>query len=54
MGNPLDGLIEETEKLIKIGTQKPLNIAEYFKSTGAEIVLCLLPSGADKAVHYYA
>ena len=54
MGNPLDGLIEETEKFIKIGTQKPLNIAEYFKSTGAEIVLCLLPSGADKAVHYYA
>ncbi len=54
MGNPLDGLIEETEKFIKIGTQKPLNIAEYFRSTGAEIILCLLPSGADKAVHYYA
>lgn len=54
MGNILDGVINETEKSINPGKQTPVNIAEYFKSTEAEIVLCLLPSGADNAVRYYA
>jgi myo-inositol-1-phosphate synthase len=54
MGNILDGVINETENSINPGKQTPVNIAEYFKSTGTEIVLCLLPSGADNAVRFYA
>ena len=54
MGNILDGVINETENSINPGKQTPVNIAEYFKFTGTEIVLCLLPSGADNAVRFYA
>jgi len=54
MGNVLDGVINETEKNIKPANENPINVAEYFKSTGVEIVLCLLPSGADNAVRFYA
>ena len=54
MGDILDGVINETEKNIKPANETPINVAEYFKSTGVEIVLCLLPSGADDAVRFYA
>lgn len=54
MGSILDGVINETEKSINPGKQPPINMAEYFKSTETEIVLCLLPSGSDNAVRYYA
>ena len=54
MGNILDGVIVETEKNIKPAHFLPEDIAEYFKSTKTEIVLCLLPSGADNAVKFYA
>ena len=54
MGNPLDGLIEETNEIVQLSEQDPQNVAEIFKNTDTEIVLCLLPSGADKAVEYYA
>ena len=54
MGNILDGIINETEVNIKPANETPVNVANYFKSTGVEIVLCLLPSGADNAVKFYA
>ena len=54
MGNILDGIINETEKNINPSNEIPINVAKYFKSTGVEIVLCLLPSGADNAVKFYA
>jgi len=54
MGDILDGVINETEKNIKPANETPINVAKYFKSTGVEIVLCLLPSGADIAVKFYA
>ncbi|MHA1729089.1 MAG: inositol-3-phosphate synthase [Promethearchaeota archaeon] len=54
MGKPLDGVIEETRELINPSSAEPENIAELFKTTQTELVLCLLPSGADKAVKYYA
>ncbi|MFX1343939.1 MAG: inositol-3-phosphate synthase [Promethearchaeota archaeon] len=54
MGNILDGVIAETQKSIKPAQILPEDIAKYFKSTGTEIVLCLLPSGADNAVKFYA
>ncbi|MFX0186738.1 MAG: inositol-3-phosphate synthase [Candidatus Hodarchaeota archaeon] len=54
MGNVLDGAIKETEFNIKPAKLPSINISEYLISTGAEIVLCLLPSGADNAVRFYA
>ena len=54
MGNILDGVINETENNIKPANENPIDVAKYFISTGVEIVLCLLPSGADKAVKFYA
>ncbi|MFX1375553.1 MAG: inositol-3-phosphate synthase [Promethearchaeota archaeon] len=54
MGNILDGVISETEKNINPANQTPINCAEHFKSKDTEIILCLLPSGAEKAVRYYA
>jgi len=54
MGDILDGVIKETEISIDPSKDSSVNIAEYFKSNGAEIVLCLLPSGADNAVRFYA
>lgn len=54
MGNILDGVIVETERSVNPANVASKDIAEYFKSTRAEIVLCLLPSGADNAVKFYA
>jgi len=54
MGNPLDGFIEETRAAINPASIAPGDIAKALKDAEAEIVLCLLPSGADKAVNFYA
>ncbi|MFW9875770.1 MAG: inositol-3-phosphate synthase [Candidatus Thorarchaeota archaeon] len=54
MGHVLDGVITETEGKIDPAKASPKDIAQHFKSTGTEIVLCLLPSGADNAVKLYA
>ncbi len=54
MGEKLDGFIEETVNQIKPADLPPSKIAQALKENDAEIVLCLLPSGADKAVEYYA
>lgn len=54
MGPILDGIIPETEERIQPSKNTPVDITSYLKSVGAEIVLCLLPSGADQAVKYYA
>ena len=49
-----DSLQKETEITVTPGKASPVNIVEYFRSAGTEIVLCLLPSGADNAVKFYA
>ncbi len=54
MGEMLDGVIDETRKLIKPSNETPIDIKKTLQENKAEIVLCLLPSGADKAVKYYA
>jgi myo-inositol-1-phosphate synthase len=54
MGPVLDGAIEETRSAIDPSDQNPVDVVEVLKMTQAEVVLCLLPSGADKAVEFYA
>jgi myo-inositol-1-phosphate synthase len=54
MGNQIDGVIHETEQSIKPARMPAIDVAKVLKNVGAEILLCLLPSGADKAVNFYA
>ncbi|MBD3254738.1 MAG: inositol-3-phosphate synthase [Candidatus Lokiarchaeota archaeon] len=54
MGEIKDGVIKETEKLINPSAEKAVNIAKILEETDTEILLCLLPSGADEAVLHYA
>ena len=54
MGNILDGVIKQTQNKIRPSDQNPVNVSEYLTSKCVELVLCLLPSGADKAVRFYA
>ncbi len=54
MGNILDGVIDQTRKLIEPAEIKSIDIVNELKISEVEIVLCLLPSGADEAVKFYA
>ncbi len=54
MGELKDGVIEETKDLIKPSDESSSNIEKELNDAGAEIMLCLLPSGADEAVRFYA
>ncbi len=54
MGNILDGVIDQTRKLISPAEIDSVNIVNELKISGAEIVLCLLPSGAGESVIFYA
>lgn len=53
-GEVLDGADGVLKDLISIGDGPSINVEEYFKQTGAEIVLNLLPTGARKASEFYA
>ena len=54
MGNIKDGVIKETMEMINPSNAPSTNIADKLRDTDTEIVLCLLPSGADEAVEFYA
>ncbi len=54
MGPILDGVINETRHIIQPASITPINVADNLMKSGCEIVLCLLPSGADQAVKFYA
>jgi len=52
MGEVLDGVIDELKEDLKISSNPTANIVEEFKK--GLIVLCLLPSGAEQSVKFYA
>ncbi|MHA1674748.1 MAG: inositol-3-phosphate synthase [Promethearchaeota archaeon] len=54
MGEMRDGVIDQTRNLIDPANADPVNIVESLSKNAAEILLCLLPSGADEAVNFYA
>ena len=54
MGDIKDGVINETQKIIKPSSESPVEVAQVLEDTDTEILLCLLPSGAEEAVIYYA
>jgi myo-inositol-1-phosphate synthase len=53
-GPLLDGVGESTKALIEVSTAADANIAQVLTSSGAEIVINLLPSGASNASRFYA
>jgi myo-inositol-1-phosphate synthase len=53
-GNVLDGVGKYLKQVVEIDHSKEVNVAEVLKETGAEILVNLLPSGAEKASEWYA
>lgn len=54
MGKILDGVIDETKAEIEPSNNPTIDVVKALKDADAEMVLCLLPSGADNAVKFYA
>jgi myo-inositol-1-phosphate synthase len=53
-GPLLDGVGESTKLLIQVSKAADANVAQVLMSSGAEIVINLLPSGASNASRFYA
>jgi myo-inositol-1-phosphate synthase len=53
-GPLLDGVGESTKALIEVSKAADSNVAQVLISSGAEIVINLLPSGASNAARFYA
>ena len=53
-GPTVDGLGPLTRKVIRESSQREAEVAKELKRSGAEILVNLLPSGAVKAVEWYA
>lgn len=53
-GPLLDGVGESTKALIEVSKEADVNVAQVLISSGAEIVINLLPSGASNAARFYA
>jgi len=54
-GPVLDGVGPTTEDTFKVDSkQKPVNVAEYLKETGAEVCVSYLPVGSEEAARFYA
>ena len=53
-GPVLDGISETGQALITEDPSSPVDVVQVLKETNTEIVVCLLPSGADQAVSFYA
>ncbi|MHA1792586.1 MAG: inositol-3-phosphate synthase [Promethearchaeota archaeon] len=49
-----DGIINETKKYIEESNEKPVNVVDVLKNSGASMLLCLTPSSADETTKYYA
>src|SRR5512139_2032735 len=53
-GHLLDGVGESTKELIQVSKAAEGNVAQILISSGAEVVINLLPSGASEASRFYA
>ncbi len=59
MGPVLDGVAAHMadhpeEDAFRIAEDAPVDVAERLKTTGAEVLVCYLPVGSEKAVRFYA
>ncbi len=53
-GPVMDGLNEYARKIVEVDASKEVNVAEKLKESGAEMLINLLPGGAQKASLWYA
>ena len=53
-GPVLDGIGNYTKRTIKVDPSPEVDVAESLRKSGAEILVNLLPSGAQRASQYYA
>jgi myo-inositol-1-phosphate synthase len=53
-GPTLDGVDEQLSKVIEESEEKPVNVKEVLKENNVDVVINLLPAGADKASIFYA
>jgi len=53
-GPLLDGIDGALKEVIKLSESEEVDVAEKLKESGAEIVIDLLPGGAEKASRFYA
>jgi myo-inositol-1-phosphate synthase len=59
MGEPLDGIAEHMasyppERTFLLAKEKPVDIESRLRRSGAEVMLCYLPVGSQRAVERYA
>jgi len=59
MGPLLDGMADHMKEYpesqsFRVANEKPVNVVEELKSSGAEVMVCYLPVGSQKAVEFYA
>jgi myo-inositol-1-phosphate synthase len=59
MGPILDGIASHmshypVSRAFRLSEAEPVNISETLKASNAEILVCYLPVGSEKAVHHYA
>jgi myo-inositol-1-phosphate synthase len=59
MGPVLDGVAAHMSdyperQAFRVAEEKPCDVAEVLKDSGAEVLICYLPVGAEDAVHHYA
>jgi myo-inositol-1-phosphate synthase len=59
MGPPLDGvaphmLDEPAELSFRVAERAPCDVAQVLRESGAEVLVCYLPVGSQKAVEHYA
>ncbi|MHA1667061.1 MAG: inositol-3-phosphate synthase [Candidatus Heimdallarchaeaceae archaeon] len=49
-----DGLSETLQKVIEVSEEPEVNVSEVLQETETDILICAIPTGAEKAVEYYA
>lgn len=53
-GPTLDGLGKHYRELITESQQEPVDVTKALRESGAEVLVCYLPVGSEKAVKFYA
>jgi myo-inositol-1-phosphate synthase len=59
MGPVLDGVAEHmanhpAERAFRVSRAKPVDVAQALRESGAEVLVCYLPVGSERAVRHYA
>jgi myo-inositol-1-phosphate synthase len=53
-GPTLDGIGKYLREVVDESLEEPANVAQVLKESGAQVVVCYLPVGSERAVRWYA